>query len=151
MENCTGCKYNIRRKFFNEIYDSINEMEIHLDELKKGNQGNKNIIYCLNDKLNRSILVLCEYCKRKEIKKLVDECGNEEIAKFLYDCKPNSYSDDYVKWIPFDEFRNIEYLAEGGFGEVHKATWIDSYYDCIVLKRIYNSNNKILDVLKEVK
>ena len=56
----------------------------------------------------------------------------------------------------------IEYLAKGGFGEVHKATWINGYYDDdemkyydigVVLKRIYNnsSDDKIVDILKEVK
>jgi len=50
-------------------------------------------------------------------------------------------------------------LAKGGFGEVHKATWIDHYkpYEGkyeesdVVLKRIYNSNDKIVDILREVK
>ena len=65
-------------------------------------------------------------------------------------------------WIPFDEIKNIEYLAKGGFGEVHKATWIKcdyheyekKYYEQeVVLKRIYNnsSDDKIVDILKEVK
>ena len=59
--------------------------------------------------------------------------------------------------IPFNEFKNIEYLAKGGFGEVHKATWINAYYvredEDVVLKRLYNnsSDDKIVDILKEVK
>ena len=91
-------------------------------------------------------------------------CGNEEIAKFLYyQCKLNAYryrnNNNYIRWIPFDEFENIEYLARGGFGEVHKAILIN-YYDRferkyidldVVLKRIYNSSDKISDILKEVK
>ena len=80
----------------------------------------------------------------KKIEKLTDECRNKEIAEFLYESRLNS---KYIQWIPFDEFENIEYLAKGGFGEVHKATWINSCYDYkdrdVVLKRIYNSNNKI--------
>ena len=54
-----------------------------------------------------------------------------------------------------NEFKSIEYLAKGGFGEVHKATW--GYHGKehkkreVVLKRIYNSSNKIVDILKEVK
>ena len=62
----------------------------------------------------------------------------------------------------FDGFENIEYLAKGGFSEVHKATWINGFYDWhgkkyidedVVLKRIYNnsSDDKIVDILKEVK
>src|SRR5439155_3418008 len=103
-------------------------------------------------KLNKK--VLCESCKEKKIKKLTDKYGNEEIARFLYyRCKLNKnvYYDSYIRWIPFDEFKNIEYLAKGGFGEVHKATWVtDCYYDGyemkyvdkeVVLKRIYNNSS----------
>ena len=95
---------------------------------------------------------------QEEIKELTDECGNEEIARFLYDCKLNAEKyNGYIRWIPFSEFKNIEYLAKGGFGEVHKAIWIKSYWKrknrVVVLKKIYNnsSDDKIVDILNEVK
>src|SRR6185369_16335301 len=107
--------------------------------------------------LNKEIL--CEGCKEKEIEKLTDKCGNEEIARFLYDYKLNTFL-RHIRWIPFDKFRNVGYLGKGGFGEVHKATWINGYYDKrkkkyedheVVLKRIYKSNDdKIVDILNEV-
>ena len=75
---------------------------------------------------------------------------NREIAKFLYECRLNAKNhNNYIQWIPFDEFKNIEYLAKNGFGEVHKATWIGDRK--VVLERIHNSNDKIVDILKEVK
>ena len=91
-------------------------------------------------------------------KKLTDQCGNGEIARFLYECRLNpKHHNNYIRWIPFDEFKDIKYLAKGGFGEVHKATW--DYHGKehkkrdVVLKRIYNnsSDDKIVDILKEVK
>jgi len=97
---------------------------------------------------------------QEEIEELSDECGNEEIARFLYDCKLNAkyYEHNYIRWIPFNEFKNIEYLAKGGFAEIHKATWINSYGYIhkgkdVVLKGIYNNSNddKIVDILNEVK
>src|SRR5205814_1805701 len=78
---------------------------------------------------------------------------NRELAKFLYECRLNreQYYDDYIQWIPFDEFKNIEYLAKCGFGEVHEATWINRNRE-VVLERIHNSSDKIVDIfLKEVK
>ena len=79
------------------------------------------------------------------------------MARLLYQCKLNGKYGMYIRWIPFNEFGNIEYLAKGGFGEVSKAKWIanyDQYYPykelVVVLKRIYNSSNNILDILKEV-
>ncbi len=100
----------------------------------------------MNTRLNRE--VLCKVCKRKEIRKLANKCGNKKMARFFYH---NDKSN--IRWIPFDEFRNIKYLAKGGFGEVHKATWINGYYRDreVVLKRTHNSTDKIVDILKEVK
>ena len=118
--------------------------------------------YEFNEKLFRKMIsykeILCESCEGKKIKKLIDKCGNEKIARFLYDRKLNvknikhhhNYRDYYIRWIPFDEFRNIEYLAKGGFGEIHRATWTNYVYGekDVVLKRIYNCSNKILNILK---
>ena len=167
LENCTSCK--------NKKIDGkdLGKIEKCLAELEKGKREEyfiidelNNELFKINIRLNKEML--CEGCKEKEIENLTDKYGNEEIARFLYKCKLNAanYNDRYIQWIPFDEFKNIEYLAKGGFGEVHKATWINSpykwyemrYYECyedmeVVLKRIYNnsSDDKIVDILKEVK
>ena len=90
------------------------------------------------------------------IEKLTDKCGNEEIAKLLYDqCKLNTkYYKYYIRWVSFDEFKNIEYSAKCGFGEVHR---INGHYndhenkseDISYVKK--NSiDDKIVDILKEV-
>ena len=95
-------------------------------------------------------------CQEKKLEKLINKCENEELARTLYGWKLNSANNEYTRWIPFNEFGNIEYLAKGGFGEVHKATWFGhDYFDeyketIVVLKRLYNSSDKILDILKEV-
>ena len=88
---------------------------------------------------------------------LINKYGNEEMARLLYQYKLNSHKMYPIKWIPFNEFGNIEYLAKGGFGEVSKAKWFANYDDDdeykereVVLKRIYNSGDNILDILKEV-
>src|SRR2546423_955254 len=151
IENCIGCK---DKKMYGIDFDKIENCLVELE--KEDIVNGLNIIdFELNKKK------LCEGCKGKIIDKLTDKCGNEEIARFLYQCKLNKkhYYNSYIQWIPFDRFKNIEYLAEGGFGEVHKATWINSnsYYiiigreddDDVVLKRIYNnsSDDKIVDIL----
>src|SRR5436309_1006957 len=153
MENCTSCKDKIKgKKNFKEFCESINETGNCLAELE---EEEKNIIseldgelFEINTRLNNKLL--CEGCY--EVKKLTDKCGNRELAKFLYECRLNRkwYFDDYTQWILFDEFGDIEYLAKGGFGEVHEATWIDGDRE-VALERIHNSNDKIVDILKEVK
>jgi len=150
-------------------------MENYPTELEEAEEEEKySIIYNLNKRLfkvNIGLIkeILCEDCKEQEIGKLTEKCGNEEIARFIYDYKLNLMAEDYdirirfneyIRWIPYDEFINVEYLAKGGFGEVYKATWIN-YYDGldgkyknhdVVLKRIYkSSDDKIVYILKEVK
>jgi len=156
IEDCANCKdKEVGRNSFDELRKSIDKVgkKHYLDIVRD--------LFKTNVRLNKE--VLCEGCKGKEIRKLVDKRGNEEIAKLLYECRLNRkrYDDDYVQRIPFDEFKNIEYLAKGGFGEVYKATWINvnGYYSgkrkCedeeVVLKRIYNSSDKTVDILSEVK
>src|SRR5439155_9139832 len=122
IENCTICKGNI--KYF---HGSINGMENLLAELEKKKEDKK-YINEIDFELNQK--VLCESCERKKIEELTDKCGSKKMAGFLYKCKLNADSRyGHIRWIPFNEFENINHLAEGGFGEVHKATWINDYYD----------------------
>ena len=142
IEDCANCKdKEVGRNSFDEFRKLINEIGKKYDLVEN--------LFKMNVILNKE--VLCEGCKGKEIRKLADKCGNEEIVKFLYKCRLSAkhHNDDYIQWIPFDEFKNIEYLAKGGFGEVYKATWVNRGQE-VVLKRIYNSNDKIVDILKEV-
>ena len=78
LKKCTSCKkYNIKEIVFDKLHKLINE------------QKKKKIVYELDyrlveidDELNRK--VLCEGCKEKNIKKLINKCGNEEMARLLY-------------------------------------------------------------------
>ena len=141
IENCTSCCKD--KKIDGNDLDRIENCwaELEKEEQKREkwviiwelNNG----LFKINIRLNNEIL--CEGCKGKKIDKLTDKCGNEEIARFLYyQCKLKAcydYDRNYIRWIPFDEFKNIEYLAKGGFGEVHKATWINGYFVCFLCFR----------------
>ncbi|RIB20235.1 hypothetical protein C2G38_2035427 [Gigaspora rosea] len=71
-----------------------------------------------------------------------------------------------IEWIPFKNFTNIKYIAEGGFGIVFKAIWNDGYifgFDnennkwkrhpqiTVCLKRLNNSKFITEEFLNEVK
>ena len=80
IEGCANCKnMEVGRNDFDEFRKSINKIG-EKDDLV----GN---LFEINTRLSKE--VLCEGCKRKEIRKLADKCGNEEIAKFLYECRLN--------------------------------------------------------------
>jgi hypothetical protein len=157
IENCK--KDDIKEWHFDNFHKLINEIKSEKDEQKKKKisyELDGELIY-IDDLLNKK--VLCERCKEKKKENLINKCGNEEMARLLYEVKLNS-NDIYnkcIRWIPFNEFGNIEYLAKGGFGEVSKAKWFGRYYyddgykeRDVVLKKLYNSNDNILDILKEV-
>jgi len=147
IEDCANYKdKEVGRNSFDEFRKLINKIG------KKYNLVEN--LFEINTRLNDEIL--CESCKEKKIEKLTDKCGNKEVARFFHECRLNAkHHNNYIQWIPFDEFKNIEYLAKSGFDEVHEATWIDGSQDYgdqeVVLERIHNSNDKIVDILKEVK
>ncbi|CAB4422499.1 unnamed protein product [Rhizophagus irregularis] len=37
--------------------------------------------------------------------------------------------EQWLEWVPFDRFTNIEQIGEGGFSKVYSATWIDGKAD----------------------
>ena len=70
-----------------------------------------------------------------------------------------------MEFVPYEQFKNVEFIAEGGFSKIYKATWIDgpiSEFDIIknfttrqhnytvVLKKLNNSKNITPKELNEV-
>jgi len=55
-------------------------------------------------------------------------------------------------WIPYTQFTDIKKIAEGGFGIIYKATWLDgsSKNKTIILKRFKNSQDISKYFLNEV-
>ena len=49
-----------------------------------------------------------------------------------------------MEFVPYDQFENVEFIAEGGFSKIYKATWVD------VPRNKRKRNNKMTVVLKEL-
>ncbi|RHZ64164.1 hypothetical protein Glove_326g76 [Diversispora epigaea] len=63
-----------------------------------------------------------------------------------------SIKTEFINWIPYSQFKDIKYIAEGGFGVVNSAIWIkdgDSKIK-VALKNLHNSKDMTDDFLKEV-
>ena len=90
--------------------------------------------------------------------------GNNVIDEFIQKTQLETKSIfGLIEWIEYDRFENVEYLAKGGFGTVHKAIWKDGYIHDIknnefirsknhqvVLKCLYNSQDITVEFLNEV-
>ena len=71
----------------------------------------------------------CTRCLQNRLYRLPEQIsGNDEIDQFLRDAREdvingNRDVDNLMELIPFSDFSDITFLAQGGFGEVYKATW----------------------------
>ncbi|PKY59084.1 kinase-like protein [Rhizophagus irregularis] len=61
--------------------------------------------------------------------------------------------DDFIlknelKWIPYNKFKNVRYLSEGGFGTIYKAIWLKNDKE-VILKCHKNLSENLNEFLKE--
>ncbi|EXX77173.1 Cdc15p [Rhizophagus irregularis DAOM 197198w] len=97
--------------------------------------------------------------------------GNKVIDGIIRNTQVNfvTGSKDWIlEFIPYDQFKDIEFIAEGGFSKIYKAIWVDGPIDyfsfkpdtdnivrknnfSVVLKRLDNSKNITSEELNELK
>src|ERR1043165_7548293 len=111
----------------------------------------------------------CQSCNSKHFQQEFNKwtSGNKEIDEFIRQFQLDATcKEEVLEWIPYEKFSDIEYIAKGGFGTVHKAKWIDgyitswnigqnkwnryTYIDGIVLKCLNDSQGLTMDFLREV-
>ncbi|RHZ75473.1 hypothetical protein Glove_213g112 [Diversispora epigaea] len=106
---------------------------------------------------------ICYYCYG--VNSLVANSGNMNIDSFIKRTQsPNNRTyDPHLIWVPFEEFKGVKKIGQGGFSQIFKATWkiqSDINYDGnvkrsskqeIVLKVLNNSQNVDTEFLNELK
>ena len=130
-------------------------------------------------KPKRKIKKLCNECNQK--REFLDEshqvCHICYRMKSVYKPSGNKVIDDFIRYtlttggnklegkmefVPYDRFKNVEFIAEGGFSKIYKATWIDGPIKdwgnfvrigkmTVALKELNNSKNINSKELNEVK
>ena len=66
--------------------------------------------------------------------------GDDHIDKLIRESQLNAtYINGVLEWIEYSNLKNIEHVAEGGFGKVYKAIWKDGpiTYEEDEIKRKY--------------
>lgn len=69
----------------------------------------------------------CQVCNAQRSQKNFAKwtSNNPKIDEFIQECQLKATdANKFLEWIPYEQFANIEYLAEGGFGKVYKAQWV---------------------------
>ncbi|GES73215.1 kinase-like domain-containing protein [Rhizophagus clarus] len=113
----------------------------------------------------------CQPCNSKRFQQNFNDwtSGSEEIDKLIQDIQLTAKNHFQVlEWVPYDKLSNIVYIAEGGFGKVHRANWEDGYISCwdtnncqwerrgskngilIVLKSLNNSQNVTSEFISQI-
>ncbi|CAG8591105.1 1120_t:CDS:2 [Ambispora leptoticha] len=87
--------------------------------------------------------------------------GNKKIDKIIKEAQ----LEIFLEWVEYEEFSEIELIAEGGFGSVSKAIWSPGYVinfdenqrklvragpSLVALKMIFNSSNANCNTIQEV-
>jgi hypothetical protein len=106
---------------------------------------------------------ICRICYK--MKTIFKPSGNKIIDDFIRHTQINLIKvEGKMEFVPYDQFKNIEFIAEGGFSKIYKATWIDGpinwginngyisheHIHKVVLKKLNNSKNITSKELNEV-
>ncbi|CAG8501406.1 1599_t:CDS:2 [Paraglomus occultum] len=95
------------------------------------------------------------WCKPCDTKALEEQfgtwtSGNEELDKFIQETQSSANTPlDFMRWIEYDAFTDIEFIAKGGFGSVFAAN--SSTYGKVALKFLDNSETLTKDFLDELR
>ncbi|UZO02395.1 uncharacterized protein OCT59_020876 [Rhizophagus irregularis] len=112
-----------------------------MDQLLNHKHKNDFLLSNNTSNRNRKIKILCNECNQKTER--LDE--NNQVchvcykAKSVYTPSGNKVIDDFIKhtlvtgsrlvgkmvFVPYDQFKDVKFIAEGGFSKIYKATWID--------------------------
>ena len=93
---------------------------------------NKYYRLCLDCNKTKTSFSWCLNCNSKLFKQNFDKwtSGNKLIDNFIQDAQLKAKNhEEIIEWIPYDRFENLQHLANGGFGTVYKAIWLDGYIE----------------------
>ncbi|GES96341.1 kinase-like domain-containing protein [Rhizophagus clarus] len=112
---------------------------------------------------------ICFLCYNLKIILKPEQSGNKVIDNFIRYTQINkAITKGKMEFVPYDQFKNIEFIAEGGFSKVYKATWVNGPINnwgevnqnswkitrdrnlTVVLKKLNNSKNITSKELNEL-
>ncbi|GBC07860.1 hypothetical protein RclHR1_07730013 [Rhizophagus clarus] len=104
----------------------------------------------------------CNYCHVQQYSKNWTSEDNE-VDKFIQKTQLKAENEyQFLEWVEYDKFENIEYFAKGGFGTTYKAIWKDGcikFYGeqwersgetKVALKCLHDSQNITVKFLKRI-
>ena len=107
---------------------------------------------CLKCRLAKTSVNWCHPCREKEWQEDIKNLTGQELIEKFIQQQPNEIQK--IQWISYEQFTNIEKIAEGGFSKIYKAIWKGGDYgdrnEAVALKSLNNSQNITLEFLSEI-
>ncbi|CAB5116247.1 unnamed protein product [Rhizophagus irregularis] len=123
---------------------SFQSMQTIVKSKEKCNECNKRRL-----RLDKTHLI-CHVCYK--MKERFIPSGNQIIDDFIRYTQVNlTRNEGKMKFVPYNQFENIEFIAEGGFSKVYKATLVNRFNYTVALKKLNNSKNITSKELNELK
>ncbi|CAG8623715.1 3665_t:CDS:2 [Paraglomus brasilianum] len=92
--------------------------------------------YCCS-KCNATIVArnrLCKHCFREIVGNAAETWTSmrPHIDELIVESQRDAdYVYQFIEWIPYENFTNVEFVAQGGFSRVYKAIWKQGYWECL--------------------
>ena len=83
-------------------------------------------VECKKCKSTRYSNRFCENCISLHLQSLFNtwSSGNEIVDNFIQKCQMmSSLPTQIIEWIPYNQFKDVKKLTEGGFSTIYTATW----------------------------
>ncbi|RHZ75507.1 hypothetical protein Glove_213g132 [Diversispora epigaea] len=134
--------------------------------IKRNLEGSNVPIKCVKCKSRIRInsLHLCNRCFALVQMPLIVNSGNKNIDDFIkksHSPKCGTLINQFLEWVPYEKFTNLEYIGKGGFSEIYKTTWekrsinyqgiFEAKETEVVLKVLNDSQNVDNEFIKELK
>ncbi|RHZ73766.1 hypothetical protein Glove_229g3 [Diversispora epigaea] len=113
---------------------------------------------CVNCENLNQLNNTCSDCKLIKMTKWTS--GNYDVDNIIQMTQSDENANEWEiwRWIDYSKLKNIKYLAEGGFGSIWKAEWVDmpeevlEFYKSnqVALKKLKNSQEISSEFLKEL-
>ncbi|CAB5330007.1 unnamed protein product [Rhizophagus irregularis] len=108
-----------------QVVSDFNELNISDKNSISANINHDNCYDPANNK------IWCKECVPRCIIEGWTSSGNDDIDNLIKDSIYNAIRHRYpgcpsfLEWVPFDRFKDMKQIGEGGFAKVYSATWID--------------------------
>ena len=94
---------------------------------------------------------ICHVCYKYKTAATYKLSGNKVIDDFIRYTQTNFIKEEgKMKFVPYNQFKDVEFIAEGGFSQVYKAEWIAGECQHVVLKKPNSSKSIKSKELNEV-